>query len=76
MLNFFEAMLKKALLAGRSSGQADHEKKWFDIWIDAYLEALRSPNESLRDSVCTLITPLVIRVNKNSLPLILSMVRI
>jgi hypothetical protein len=47
---------------------------WFDIWIDAYLKAMASPNETLRDSVCTMITPIVIKVNKNSLPLILSTV--
>lgn len=49
--------------------------EWFEIWIDAYLKAMRSTNDLLRDSVCTLITPIVIKVNKNSLPLILATVR-
>lgn len=68
VINFFEAFLKKAL----SRGNKDSEKRWFDIWIEEYLRALRSTNEDLRDAVCTLITPIVIKVNKNSLPLILS----
>ena len=29
-------------------------------------------NESLRDAVCAQITPIVIKINKNSLPLILA----
>lgn len=33
---------------------------------------MRSANETLRDAVCTLITPIVIKINKNSLPLILA----
>jgi hypothetical protein len=87
--NFFEALLKKALSGARGSGAgttstSENEKSkklkpniiigWFDIWIDAYLKAMASPNETLRDSVCTMITPIVIKINKNSLPLILSTV--
>jgi hypothetical protein len=49
--------------------------EWFDLWINEYLLALCSDDEGLRDSVCTLITPIVIKINKNSLPLILSTVR-
>jgi hypothetical protein len=38
VLNFFETFLKKAL----TSASKDSEKRWFDIWIDEYLRALRS----------------------------------
>lgn len=68
VLNFFEALLKKALT--RSSPEV--EQRWFAIWVDEYLSALRSPHEALRDAVCALITPIVIKLNKNSLPLILA----
>lgn len=35
---------------------------------------MQSSNDKLRNSVCTLITPIVIKINKNSLPYILSLV--
>ena len=78
VLNFFEAMLKKALSGARGSGlgtvsSAENEKRWFDLWINHYLDAmLSSDNEALRDGVCTQITPIVIKINKNALPLILA----
>jgi hypothetical protein len=78
VLNFFEAILKKALSGARGNGQgtvssAENEKRWFDIWINQYLEAMMNPkNEALRDGVCTQVTPIVIKINKNALPLILA----
>ena len=78
VLNFFENLLRAA-----KSKCAEHEKcnfliiiilEWFDIWIDEYLEGMKSPHEKLRNSVCTLITPIVIKINKSSLPYILSLV--
>eukprot|EP00347_Sterkiella_histriomuscorum_P008658 403344256 len=67
VINFFETLLKKAM--GKSLQQ---EQRWFDIWINEYLNSLQSPKENIRDAVCSLITPIVIKINKNSLPYILS----
>jgi len=33
---------------------------------------LSPKNEALRDGVCTQVTPIVIKINKNALPLILA----
>ena len=78
MINFFESLLKKAL--GNTVEQEQSKLYnfkvlgWFSIWIDQYLSGLKSQNEQLRDSICNLITPIVIKINKNSLPFILSSV--
>jgi hypothetical protein len=67
VLAFFESYLRK--LWTTFEGKQD---KWFETWINEYLAALRSGDDSLRAAVCTHITPIVIKINKISLPYILS----
>lgn len=67
VLNYFEAFLKKLWLAVDGKPEP-----WYAFWIKEYLEALRSDDESLRTSVCTHLTPLVIKIHKMSLAYILS----
>ena len=66
VLAFFESFLRK--LWTSFEGKQD---KWFEIWIDDYLNALRSGDDGLRSAVCSYITPIVIKINKISLPFIL-----
>jgi hypothetical protein len=67
VLAFFESILRK--LWTSFEGKQD---QWFDTWINEYLSALRSGDDSLRSAVCSNITPIVIKINKISLPYILS----
>lgn len=67
VLTFFENILRKLMTAMSSSLQG-----WFDAWTNEYLVAIQSGDEALRQSVCSYITPIVIRINKMSLPYILS----
>ena len=67
VLTFFEQFLRKLMNAMSSSQQ-----EWFDAWTNEYLEAIQSGDEALRQSVCSYITPIVIKINKMSLPYILS----
>lgn len=67
VLTFFEQFLRKLMNVMSSSQQ-----EWFDAWTNEYLEAIQSGDEALRQSVCSYITPIVIKINKMSLPYILS----
>ena len=67
VLTYLEAFLRKLWVAVGSKPEL-----WYAFWIKDYLEALRSGDESLRASVCTFVTPIVIRINKLSLAYILS----
>lgn len=67
VLTYFEAFLKKlwAAVVGKP-------ELWYTYWIDDYLRAVRSGDETLRTAVCTHLTPIVIRIHKMSLAYILS----
>jgi hypothetical protein len=67
VLNYFADFLKK--LWSAVGGRAD---AWYKYWIDDYLQALRSNDELLRTAVCTQLTPIVTKINKMSLAVILS----
>ena len=67
VLTYFEAFLRKLWAAVESKPEL-----WYAFWIKDYLAALRSGDESLRASVCTFVTPIVIKIHKMSLAYILS----
>lgn len=68
VLSFFEALMRKLW---ESCSQASQGDKWYSYWIGPYLKSLKSEDDTLRTSVCTYITPIVVKINKMSLAVIL-----
>ena len=68
VLSFFEALMRKLWDSCSEAGKSD---KWYAYWIGPYLKSLKSEDDTLRTSVCTYITPIVVRINKMSLAVIL-----
>ena len=69
VLGFFEELLLKLLLAGEKKTEEQvffTRPEWNTFWTP-YLEALASPDEQLRSAVCTHVTPLIVKLDKNSL---------
>lgn len=64
---YFEAVLRKLWISVEGK-----QEIWFSYWIDDYLAALKSPDETLRNSVVSFITPIMIKINKMSLAYVLS----
>jgi len=64
--------MKKMLLKENSKDG----KKWYELPVwrsfwQPYLDALSSPREDLRASVCTHVTPIIVKIDKSSLGYIL-----
>ena len=68
VLSFFEALMRKLWESCQEAGQTD---KWYSYWIGPYLKSLKSDEDALRTAVCTHITPIVVKINKMSLAVIL-----
>ena len=75
VLAFFEDLLKK-LINNDKELEKDttlwmKKGKWDFLW-NPFFEALQSQDEALRTSVCTHITPILLKLNSNVLKYVLS----
>jgi hypothetical protein len=67
VMSYFEGFLRRLWTA-----VGEKADLWYGFWTDEYLSALKSSDEALRAAACTHITPIVIKINKQSLAYILS----